>query len=56
MQQIRRENRQLLDTNRDLQEKISNLQNKSRIEKDDKMGSRRVSLEQRHKLEDRYVH
>ena len=54
LQQSRRENRQLMEVNRDLQEKISDLKNKSRIEKEDKMDNRRLSLDQRHKLEDRY--
>ncbi len=54
MQLVRSENRQLMDVNRDLQEKISDLKNKSRIEKDDKMDNKRLSLEHRHKLEDRY--
>ena len=43
-----------MEVNRDLQEKISDLKNKSRIEKEDKLDNRRLSQDQRHKLEDRY--
>ena len=53
MQQVRRESRQLLDRTRDLEEKISDLKNRSRVEREDDLDSRRHSLDNRHKLEDK---
>lgn len=55
MQKARRETRQLLDRTRDLEEKLSDLKNRSRHEREDDLDSRRLSIENRHKLQDRLL-
>ena len=55
LQEIRRENRQLTDRIREVEDENSSLKNQLTMDKEDKLDFRRFSNDQRQKLEIRYA-